>query len=525
MRKTPYKIYKNIVLLICCIVGVQNISFAQQIDPNALGYYTDALRFSRSQSLFGSARVQAMGGVQTGVGGDISAGTGNPAGLGLFRRSQFSLSPGFGSANTNTTFLGSNNIDSKLNVNLNGFGLVLSQVKDDLLPDKWRGGSFAITFQRTNNFQNQFSYEGVNNRNSLGDYLAEAAFGIDRNSLFVATDSIFSLTELAFNTFLIDEYANAPGEYYTLSRDSNDQLLGNMLQQEVVNTRGAQYQWSFAYGGNYDDKFYFGVALGIKTINFKQTKEFKETVQYDTGSIPSLLDFTLKDELEVKGTGINFTLGLMYRPADFIRIGLSATTPTYYALTENYKTGLTANFDNFSYQGVVLNNESLETVPGNFNYTLTTPYKVNAGIAFFFGKSGFISGDVELNAFDQARLSGGNSSFTFNGDNKTIQNIYRTTLNVKVGGEYRLNRVLRLRAGAAFFDDPYRDVDNVDRTILHFTGGLGFRLPAGVSIDLAVVNTRFNSAYVPYSLENGQHPTTNTTNSFTSAVITAGFSF
>ncbi len=524
-QQTLKIIYLQIFVLTCSMVSIHHSPQAQQIDPDALGYYTDALRFSRSQSLFGSARVQAMGGVQTAIGGDVSAGTGNPAGLGLFRRSQFSLTPGFGSANTNTTFLGGNNIDSKLNVNLNGFGLVLTKLKDDILPDKWRGGSFAITFQRTNNFQNQFSYEGINTQNSLGDYLAESALGIDRNSLFVSTDSIFNLQELAFNTFLIDEYADAPGEYYTLTRDSNNELLGNMLQQEVVNTRGAQYQWNFAYGGNYDDKFYFGVGMGIKTLNFRQKKEFKETVQYEGSSIPSLLDFTVIDELEVKGTGVNFSLGLMYRPVDFIRIGVSATTPTFYALTENFKTSINANFDNFSYQGVILNNENLETVPGTFNYTLTTPYKVNAGIAVFFGKKGFISGDVELNAFDKARLSGGNDSFTFNRDNKTIQSIYKTTLNIKLGGEYRLNRLLRLRAGAAFFDDPYNNVDNIDRTILHFTGGLGIRPAPGISIDLAVVNTRFNSAYVPYTLANGENPTTTTTNSFTSAVITAGFSF
>lgn len=526
MRETFYKIrLKAINLLYLVILGGGCLpSFAQQVDPNALGYYNDALRFSRSQSLFGSARVQGMGGVQTAIGGDMSAGVGNPAGLGLFRRSSFSFSPGFGSANTNTTFLEGNTIDSKLNVNVNGFGLVLTKIKDDILPDKWRGGSFAITFNRINNFQNQFSYEGINTQNSMGDYLAESAFGIDRNNLVVASDSIFTLQELAFNTFLIDEYIDAPGEYYTLARDSNNQLLGNLQQKEVINTRGAQYQWNFAYGGNYDDKFYFGVAMGVNTVNFKQVKEFKETVQYDANATPGLLDFTIKDELEVKGTGINFTAGLMYRPVDFIRIGASVTTPTFYTLTENYKTSISANFDNFSYEGVVLNNESFETVPGTFNYNLATPFKANAGIAVFFGKKGFISGDVELNSFNKTRLSGGNSNFTFTGDNKTIQNIYKTVLNIKLGGEYRLNRLVRVRAGAALFDDPYNNVDQIDRKILHFTGGIGFRLP-GATIDISVVNTRFNSAYVPYTLANGNHPNTTTKNSFTSAVITAGFSF
>ena len=214
---------------------------------------------------------------------------------------------------------------------------------------------------------------------------------------------------------------------------------------------------------------------------------------------------------------------MIYRPVDFIRIGASVTTPTFYALTENYKTGITANFDNFSYDGVVLNTESFETAPGTFNYNLVTPFRANAGIAVFLGKKGFISGDVELNSYGQTRLEGADS-FTFNGDNKTIKNIYKTTLNIKLGGEYRVNPMFRLRAGAALFGDPYNDVDEVDRKVLHLTGGMGFKLP-GATIDIAVVNSRFNSAYVPYTLSDNTHPTTSIKNSFTSAVVTVGFSF
>jgi hypothetical protein len=526
MKKSFYRTYYNTIKATCILTFILASGItaqAQQIDPNALGYFTDALRFSRNTSLFGSARTQAMGGVETAIGDSYTAANGNPAGLGLSRRSKLSITPAFGIANTNTTFLGESLDDSKFNGNLNGFSVILTRLKDDILPDKWRGGTFAISFNRINNFQNRFSYEAINNQNSMGDYLAESAFGIDRNSLLVSTDSIFNLPELAFNTFLIDEYLDAPGEYYTLARDGNNQLLGGMLQQEVVNTRGAQYQWSFAYGGNYDDKFYFGLAMGVRTLNFKQIKEFKETVIYENNAIPSLLDYSIRDELEVKGTGINFSLGLIYRPVDFIRIGASVTTPTFYALTENYKTGITANFDNFSYDGVVLNTESYETAPGTFNYNLVTPFRANAGIAVFLGKKGFISGDVELNSYGQTRLEGADS-FTFNGDNKTIKNIYKTTLNIKLGGEYRVNPMFRLRAGAALFGDPYNDVDEVDRKVLHLTGGMGFKLP-GATIDIAVVNSRFNSAYVPYTLSDNTHPTTSIKNSFTSAVVTVGFSF
>ena len=52
----------------------------------------DALRYSQS-SLAGTARYISMGGAFGALGADMSSISTNPAGLGIYRRSEFSFSP------------------------------------------------------------------------------------------------------------------------------------------------------------------------------------------------------------------------------------------------------------------------------------------------------------------------------------------------------------------------------------------------------------------------------------------------
>ena len=55
----------------------------------------------------GTARTQAIGGVMGALGGDISAGHINPAGLGLYKTREMVLSPGFFQQNGKFNYRGS----------------------------------------------------------------------------------------------------------------------------------------------------------------------------------------------------------------------------------------------------------------------------------------------------------------------------------------------------------------------------------------------------------------------------------
>src|SRR5688500_9062657 len=82
-------------------------------------FIDNALLFSRTKP-GGSARIQALGGAQVATGGDYSSAFSNPAGLGMFNRSEFTFSPGLSFHNTSSDYLGVNTDDSKTVFNIPG---------------------------------------------------------------------------------------------------------------------------------------------------------------------------------------------------------------------------------------------------------------------------------------------------------------------------------------------------------------------------------------------------------------------
>ena len=81
--------------LLCLIASM---TFAQS-------YVESALLFSRTRP-GGSARIQGMGGSQIALGGDYSVGLSNPAGLGMYNRSEVTFTPAYSTYDTEAEYLG-----------------------------------------------------------------------------------------------------------------------------------------------------------------------------------------------------------------------------------------------------------------------------------------------------------------------------------------------------------------------------------------------------------------------------------
>ena len=142
----------------------------------AQSFTETALMFSRVKPA-GSARIMSMGGVQTSLGGDYSSALSNPAGLGMFNRSEFTISPGFYGANVNSEYLGNKSSDSKTNLHIPGFSLVFQTEQDGR--KGFLSGTFAVSYNRINNFNQTFSYSGDNGNNSIIDYFIQTSHGIN----------------------------------------------------------------------------------------------------------------------------------------------------------------------------------------------------------------------------------------------------------------------------------------------------------------------------------------------------------
>ena len=142
--------------LIPFLVGIFMCSFLSI--QAQFGYYEQALQFSQT-SVWGTARMQGIGGAQVALGGDLSNPSSNPAGLGFYNRGTFSITPGLNFHKTESDFLGQSNLGKKVNFNIAQLGLSFYFGDGDLATRPIRGSSFAITVDRVNDFYDEIYYQ------------------------------------------------------------------------------------------------------------------------------------------------------------------------------------------------------------------------------------------------------------------------------------------------------------------------------------------------------------------------------
>lgn len=504
-----FKLIAVLSVVIFCVVT----SAKAQIENGSFGYYTDALRFSRLSATSGTARMQAIGGASAALGGDISTAASNPAGLGFFNRSVVVFTPSMNFNSSETDFFGETTGNFVNNFNLSSLGVVFNFSKGDIIPEKYKGGSFAINFQRVNDFYNEFTYEGYNDNNSIIDYFLQQADGIPVGSI-----DNRGLTSLAYYNYLINPVPDQDGVYDSF-------VVGYPRQTETVRSTGGQNQWSFSYGGNYDDKLYFGVGLGIMSLRYRNAKDYREDSFYDfqtEADDPAINSLSVNESIEINGSGVNGTFGLIYRPMDLIRVGVSYATPTLYSLSEQSTSFLSTSYNDyyFAAEDTVLGDLSSEGDIVESTYQMATPGRLTAGVSVFAGKMGFVSADVELVDYSRARLK--SNDFSASADNRTIGNLYKPTLNYRIGAEARLG-IFRVRAGYALLGDPYEDSGNSVGTQQAITGGVGLRV-RNFFVDLGVASMSDSRTYSPYVLGQGT-PEVEVNNRSTRGMLTVGFVF
>lgn len=507
----------------------------------------DALLISRTMPV-GTARFQGLGGAGVALGGDVSSAFVNPAGLGFFNRSQAVLTPSFSNINANTRFLGTTADNFNNDFNIANFGVVINNTDNDLIPSDYRGGSFAITFNRTNSYNYGYSFGPAENPFSIMDDFALQSDGIPDSELAQnsANRNIVGYPDAAFGNFLINPLSTGPNpddvEYVPSIP------LGTLVSQEgFFEEQGRQSQWNFSYGGNYKDKVYFGAGVGFRSFSYVRGTVFQETPIYSTQyeqdvqegrpffpvddqlSI-NFVDFVELDEtLNIEGNGINASLGVIYRPIDELTLGVSYVTPTFYGITERYQFTLQSEVSGIQEtdDSEPFNITASDRVRGNENvseYTLSIPSRLSGGFAYFFDKYGFITADVEYVNYEANRYNSDN--FNTGDLNQEVDDILEPVINYKVGGEFRY-KVFRLRGGYAMQTDPtqYQN-DNLDRDRVVISGGVGISTPKFFA-DLGIINTRFETDFFPYQgaafFPVEDIPQSN--NNITNVVLSVGFNF
>ncbi|WP_236252660.1 OmpP1/FadL family transporter [Echinicola sp. 20G] len=472
--------------------------------------FEDALRYSKYNAS-GSSRIMGIGGSQMAIGGDVSNISGNPAGLGFFRRSEFSFTAGYENWKSNATFMGQTQENNQGNFSLPNVSVIINKTKDPLNTDSWRGHSFGISINRTANFNSRYGYySNLEGTSSLLDYYAddynqfgEPAIG-DPAGLPLDVGLVYN----DGGTFYPSDYTYNPND--DGSPNYNDPMFP--FQDEYVETEGSMNQITFAYGSNYKNKLFIGGSLGITSITFSSTKTYNE--EFIDNNDNNSLYYSLRENLYHNGTGINLNLGLIYKPIDQVNLGLSFSSPTWTRYDEEFDADIFADY--YDLNGNPEDNADAVSDIYLSSINLRTPMKLSAGAAFFINKNGFISADIDYIDYSTMHLS--SPDYSLDGSNDVISSLAGSAINYRVGGELRLN-MFRLRAGTAYYGDPFNDSD-LDRSQMQFTGGIGVKLPK-MYIDLGIVNSQFDTFYTSYP---GAELTT-IENNATKGLLTLGFNF
>jgi len=441
-------------------------------------YADDALRFSQVYNQ-GTARSMAIGGAFGALGADFSTASTNPAGLGMFRTGEFTITPEISSRNASSIYNGSISEGSKTIFDLSNMGYVMVM---PLGSAGWKYFQFSAGMNRLNNFNSSVIMEGENIENSRLDVYAELADGKSPEQL-----DNFELYP-AWQCYLINP--DDDNYYYT------PVPFGGVLQKQRVTTRGSINEWLMSVSGNYEDILYIGATVGFPYLRYYRETTYSEFDIADT--IPYFDNWSTTENLATTGWGINLKLGAIVKPVEWLRIGAAFHTPTYYwNLYDSWFTNTNSYlelYENDSTDDLIWTNTSYSSPIGEYNYRLSTPLRVIGSVSFVIGQHGFISGEYEYANYSMSRFSSRYDSFS--GVNQDIKASFGSTHNFRAGTEWRFSN-FSFRGGYALYGSPYQnDINDGKRT--YYSGGIGYRT-RDYSVDFAYVYSVMHEDYYLYT--------------------------
>lgn len=421
-----------------------------------------------STDLIGTARFVGMGGAMGTLGADLSTIHTNPAGMGLFRRSDASATLTMNITPGAESFA---NI-GKTRMSFDQLGFVYSHNSNS---PHLKYVNFAMNYQKTKNLKNYFgiaapiagglsqSWQMAN----LADYYGQW----DDNS----GDWVSPIAHAGWNSFMVDR--DQEGQFFGC--DANDYTYEKVMH-------GGVQAFDFNISFNWDNQWYLGATLGAYSVDWNSYLLYGENLLDEGGG---LHPYSMVNDEKITGSGMDFKLGFIGRPIEDspFRFGLSVATPTWFDLTGNNILTMDSPF--------VDNDEDTHTIcgvrTGDFDYRVTTPWTFGVGVATTIDN--FLALDAEYEYKDYSGASvrysdgyapfhGGNMYTNSHRDKGLVNEINRYMSGVstfRIGAEVRFDEGAYLRAGYNYVSKPFKD----DALLNFYTGypeGLGNEDSEGV---------------------------------------------
>lgn len=474
-----------------------------------------------STDLNGTARYVGMGGAMEALGADASTIGSNPAGIGLFRRSQLSVSGGLLMQSNGKEY----GDGKKTNASFDQIGFVYTTRAS-------RGSNlnFGFNYTKGKNFDFLLNASGKlgngsqNNQSYLKHVLGSENYGgfdvrkkDDTYIGFASPQANFAswtwnqLDYLYFNTLLPDattagKFNNYLADSYTFDKASTG-YVGN---------------YDFNISGSIQDQFYLGLTFGLKDVHYDSESRYNERLSNGVGDV-SVLDIR-----RINGTGFDITAGIIVRPiaSSPFRIGAYVKTPTWYDLTTSNVTRIDRNTNTGG-------KNDWGKVPNSYDYKLWTPWKFGLSLGHTVGNylALGLTYEFEDHSTLDSRINDGGYYNDYYGTyyetssadksmNKHTKQALKGVSTLKMGAEYKPTSNLALRLGYNYISPKYNKDAQKDPTIVspgsayssstdfvnwdstnRFTFGIGYQINK-FNVDLAYQYSIQKGTFYPFSTMN-----------------------
>jgi hypothetical protein len=453
----------------------------------------DALRYSFFPQN-GSARSLSIGGAIGSLGGDITSTFVNPAGLGNYRTGEVVFSPGFLLNSNKINFRDTRSQNRKNNFSFGASGIVFGQTNPY---DQKSSSAFSLVVTQTASFNNNQYYKGYNNFTSISEQWAEdASYSNLSFDDIRANPSYAHGASPAIDVYLVDTFNNG-----TIIKGLPEFVLNSgqaLLQEKTLETRGGIYDIALGYGWNRKDKWLYGLTVGLPILHYSSNTTLRES-DTSNNADNNFNYFTYNDKFTTSGVGLNAKFGIIYKPQEYIRLGLALHTPTLmFSMRDERTSFLEADTEDYNQLASASSTTFTNGQPSVSKYMMLTPWRAIISGSYVFREvedvrkqKGFISADIEYTRYRGARFDSQEEQPTdeeknyFNGLNNVIKGQYKGNFNFRVGGELKFN-IIMARLGFAYYSNPYKDAAlKASRMLL--SGGLGYR-HRGFFVDLTYVH-------------------------------------
>lgn len=453
--------------------------------------------------LNGTSRYVGMGGAMEALGADISTISTNPAGLGLFRKNQFTTTMGLVAQQGEKSFASSN----KSNVSFDQIGMVLAF---QTAPTSYM--NFGFNYHKSRNFCQILRVadrlDGASQSKLTFDKFKWGYITSDQDYTYSQVDLLYHETLYDMNLINNDGSFNNMAERF--NGDSYTYGMGN---------HGYIGDYDFNISGNINNRVYLGATLGIHDVNYRGYTLYDETVKANNAGLQTA---TLEDHRDIDGTGIDLKMGVIFRPIaeSPFRVGLYLHTPTFYSLTSYNRTGLQLNDQYYELY-------SPNPRAGELKYEFCTPWKFGVSLGHTVDNYLALGATYEFSDYGStdARIKNNDDYYDYWDDSESddamnahVKETLKGVSTLKLGAEYKPDEDVAIRVGYNYVspmyqDDAYRGVDvqslgnyyasTTDyinwKSTHRLTLGLGFSLSDKVKLDIAYQYRTQKGEFMPFA--------------------------